>query len=209
MSPRSVILSLSTSLLLALSGVSMELYAQAPRTDSVSRAVNDSLLVIQFAEVYISANRTVRPLTIEERRQLWRRIRDVKKVYPYAKYVAATIIETYEYMQTLPEKEQEPHLKRVEKELKEDMEPKMKDLTLNQGKLLIKLINRQCGMTGYELVQAFLGGFKAWTWQVFAPYHRCQPEGHLPSPDGSRRCTHRAYRPPLRSAHTLTTSNSP
>ena len=102
MSPRSVILSLSTSLLLALSGVSMELYAQAPRTDSVSRAVNDSLLVIQFAEVYISANRTVRPLTIEERRQLWRRIRDVKKVYPYAKYVAATIIETYEYMQTLP-----------------------------------------------------------------------------------------------------------
>ena len=123
MSPRSVILSLSTSLLLALSGVSMELYAQAPRTDSVSRAVNDSLLVIQFAEVYISANRTVRPLTIEERRQLWRRIRDVKKVYPYAKYVAATIIETYEYMQTLPEKEQEPHLKRVEKELKEDMEP--------------------------------------------------------------------------------------
>ena len=80
MSPRSVILSLSTSLLLALGGVSMELHAQAPRTDSVSRAVNDSLLVIQFAEVYISANRTVRPLTIEERRQLWRRIRDVKKV---------------------------------------------------------------------------------------------------------------------------------
>ena len=82
----------------------MELHAQAARTDSVSRAVNDSLLVIQFAEVYISANRTVRPLTIEERRQLWRRIRDVKKVYPYAKYVAATIIETYEYMHTLPEK---------------------------------------------------------------------------------------------------------
>ena len=64
MSPRSVTLSLLTSLLLALGGVSMELYAQAPRTDSVSRAVNDSLLVSQFAEVYISANRTVRPLTI-------------------------------------------------------------------------------------------------------------------------------------------------
>ena len=146
----------------------MELYAQTPRPDTVSRAVSDSLLEIRFADIYVSAARTVHPLTLEERRQLWRRIRDVKKVYPYAKYVAATIIETYEYMQTLPEKEQEPHLKRVEKELKEEMEPKMKDLTLNQGKLLIKLINRQCGMTGYELVQAFLGGFKAWTWQVFA-----------------------------------------
>ena len=65
-------------------------------------------LVIQFAEVYISANRTVRPLTIEERRQLWRRIRDVKKVYPYAKYVAATIIETYEYMQTSPRRSKSP-----------------------------------------------------------------------------------------------------
>ena len=120
----------------------MELYAQTPRPDTVSRAVSDSLLEIRFADIYVSAARTVRPLTLEERRQLWRRIRDVKKVYPYAKYVAATIIETYEYMQTLPEKEQEPHLKRVEKELKEEMEPKMKDLTLNQGKLLIKLINR-------------------------------------------------------------------
>ena len=200
----------------------MELYAQAPRTDSVSRAVNDSLLVIQFAEVYISANRTVRPLTIEERRQLWRRIRDVKKVYPYAKYVAATIIETYEYMQTLPEKEQEPHLKRVEKELKEDMEPKMKDLTLNQGKLLIKLINRQCGMTaphqadqppvrhdGLRARPSLPRRLQGLDMAGLCPYHRCQPQGYLPSPDGSRRCTHRAYRPPLRSAHTLTTSNSP
>ena len=187
----------------------MELHAQAPRTDSVSRAVNDSLLVIQFSEVYISANRTVRPLTIEERRQLWRRIRDVKKVYPYAKYVAATIIETYEYMQTLPEKEQEPHLKRVEKELKEDMEPKMKDLTLNQGKLLIKLINRQCGMTGYGARPSLPRGLQGVDLAGLCPYHRCQPEGYLPSPDGSRRRTHRTYRPPLRSAHTLTTSNSP
>ena len=128
----------------------------------------DTLIEVLLPDVNIYAGRSVRPMTPEERRQLWRLIRDVKIAYPYAKYVASTIIETYEYMQTLPEKEQELHLKRVEKELKEDMEPKMKDLTLNQGKLLIKLINRQCGMTGYELVQAFLGGFKAWTWQVFA-----------------------------------------
>ena len=48
------------------------------------------------------------------------------------------------------------------------MEPKMKRPDPQPKELLIKLINRQCGMTGYELVQAFLGGFKAWTWQVFA-----------------------------------------
>ena len=89
------------------------------------------------------------------------------------------------------------------------MEPKMKDLTLNQGKLLIKLINRQCGMTGYELVQAFLGGFKAWTWQVFARITGASLKATYRPQTDPRRCTHRAYRPPLRSAHTLTTSNSP
>ena len=78
MSPRSVISTILTSLLLAFSGVSMELYAQTPRPDTVSRAVSDSLLEIRFADIYVSAARTVRPLTLEERRQLWRRIRDVK-----------------------------------------------------------------------------------------------------------------------------------
>ena len=150
MSPHHTIPRIAAALILLLCGIWGQLYAQNVPSGAATRSSNDSLLVIQFANVYISASRTVRPLTYEERRQLWRRIRDVKKVYPYARYVAATIIETYEYMQTLPEKEQEPHL------------------TLNQGKLLIKLINRQCGMTGYELLQSFLGGFKAWTWQVFA-----------------------------------------
>ena len=168
MLPQHTIRRLLTALSLLLSGTWWGLLAQNVPSGVASHSSGDSLLVIQFANVYISASRTVRPLSNEERRQLWRRIRDVKKVYPYARYVAATIIETYEYMQTLPEKEQEPHLKRVEKELKIEMEPKMKDLTLNHGKLLIKLINRQCGMTGYELLQSFLGGFKAWTWQVFA-----------------------------------------
>lgn len=159
---------LLASLVTALLFGGQALRAQEPT--SPPAAETDSILEIEIQDVYVFArhHKHVRPLTPEERKQLWRRIRDVKKVYPYAKYVAATIIETYEYMQTLPEKEQEPHLKRVERELKAEMEPKMRDLTLGQGRLLIKLINRQCGMTGYQLIQSFLGGFRAWTWQVFA-----------------------------------------
>lgn len=155
-------------LIIVLFATLFRLEAQNPT--SPPPAIIDTLVEVEIEEIYVFArhHQKVRPLTLEERRQLWRRIRDVKKVYPYAKYVAATIIETYEYMQTLPEKEQEPHLKRVEKELKKEMEPKMRDLTLNQGSLLIKLINRQCGMTGYQLIQSFLGGFRAWTWQIFA-----------------------------------------
>lgn len=149
-----------------------ELSAQViPISDAgaTTRLVSDSLMEVKMADLYVFAkHHQVKPLTPQERRELWRRIRDVRKVYPYAKYVAATIIETYEYMQTLPDKEQERHLKQVERDLKKEMEPKMKDLTLGQGRLLIKLINRQCGMTGYELIKSFVGGFKAWTWQIFA-----------------------------------------
>ena len=126
----------------------------------------DTLIEVLLPDVNIYAGRSVRPMTLEERRQLWRLLRDVK--IAYAKYVASTIIETYEYMETLPEKSREAHLKQVEKDLKREMTPKMKNLTLRQGKILIKLIHRQCGMTGYELVKTFLGGFKAWTWQIFA-----------------------------------------
>lgn len=163
---RNAILSLGLGCIL----LALQPHALAQSPASTPQIQADTLIEVEIEEIYVFARhyQHVRPLTPEERRQLWRRIRDVKKVYPYAKYVAATIIETYEYMETLPEQEQEPHLKRVERELKKEMEPKMRDLTLNQGRLLIKLINRQCGMTGYQLIQSFLGGFRAWTWQIFA-----------------------------------------
>ena len=147
--------------LLFLSGGSVGLLGQVT-------IEGDTLVEVVLPPVNVYADRSVRPMTPEERQQLWRLIRDVKVTYPYAKYVAATIIETYEYMETLPEKSREAHLKLVEKDLKREMTPKMKNLTLRQGKILIKLIHRQCGMTGYELLKTFLGGFKAWTWQLFA-----------------------------------------
>lgn len=123
---------------------------------------------VELPEILVRNRQQVRPLTAEERQAYWRRVRDVKKTLPYAKYVATTIIETYEYMQTLPEDEQDAHLKRVEQELRTEMEPKMRQLTLGQGKILIKLINRQCGSTSYELVKAVLGGWRAWWWNQFA-----------------------------------------
>ena len=76
--------------------------------------------------------------------------------------IAATLIETYEYMETMPdEKSRQKHLKRMEKEMKQQYMPEMKRLTLRQGKLLIKLIDRQCAQSSYQLLKAFLGGWKA------------------------------------------------
>jgi hypothetical protein len=98
-----------------------------------------------------------------------RLVRNVKKTLPIAKEVNRAIIETYEFLQTLPdEKARQKHLSLVEKSVKEQYTPRMKQLTLAQGKLLIKLINRETSSSSYELVKAFLGPFKAGFYQAFA-----------------------------------------
>ena len=88
---------------------------------------------------------------------------------PIAKEVKRAVIETYEYLETLPDKRsREKHIKLVEKGLKEQYTPRMKKLTFSQGKLLIKLINRECNQSSYQLVKAFMGPFKAGFYQTFA-----------------------------------------
>lgn len=126
----------------------------------------DSILL---PDVLVTQKHRPRRLSAEERQSYWRRIRDVKKTLPYAKYIAQTIIETYEYAETLPtEEEQKAHWKRVERELKAEMDPKMRKLTLRQGKLLMQLVERQTGQTSYELLRTFIGGWRAWWWNGFA-----------------------------------------
>ena len=82
----------------------------------------------------------------------------MKKTLPLAREINRAVIETYEYIETLPDKKAgEKHLKLVEKGLKEQYTPIMKKLTFSQGKLLIKLVNRQTDSSSYELVKSFYG----------------------------------------------------
>ena len=105
----------------------------------------------------------------KQRQQYNRLVHNVKKTLPIAKEVNRAIIETYEFLLTLPDdKAREKHLQAVEKSVKEQYTPRMKKLTLSQGKLLIKLINRETDSSSFELVKAFLGPFKAGFYQAFA-----------------------------------------
>ena len=65
-------------------------------------------------------------------------------------------------------KARQKHLNQVEKGVKEQYTPRLKKLSFSQGKLLIKLINRETNSSSYELVKAFLGPFKAGFYQAFA-----------------------------------------
>lgn len=127
----------------------------------------DTIPVIHLPNVYI-----YNPPEFKNRRQerfYWRTVRDIKKTLPIAREVRGIIFETYEYLLTIPEeKAREAHLSAVEKGMLEQYTPQMKKLTFNQGKMLIKLVDRECQQTGYELIKVFMGSFKANFYQAFA-----------------------------------------
>ncbi len=114
------------------------------------------------------------PLKFKNKKQeefYWRTVRDVRKTLPYAKQAFTTLCETYEYIQTIPDKkERERHLKNLEKDIFEQYKPVVKGMTKSQGKMLLKLINRETNQTSYNIVKAFLGSFRAGFWQTFGRF---------------------------------------
>lgn len=98
-----------------------------------------------------------------------RLIRNVKKVYPWAKLAGAKLLE-YESILSRIEKENEKRkvMKKVEQEIQEEYGGELKKLTFSQGKILIKLIDRETGNSSYDLVKDFRGGFMAFFYQSFA-----------------------------------------
>ena len=127
----------------------------------------DSALLMDLGNVYVYP---VMELKSEKQRRAFNRlVANVKKVLPMAKETNQIIIETYEYLQTLPDdKAREAHMKKVEAEIYSTYKPRMKKLTYSQGKLLIKLVNRECNSSSYEIVKAFMGPIRAGFWQAFA-----------------------------------------
>ena len=127
----------------------------------------DTIPCITLRNIYVYPR--LRFKSKKQERYYYKLVRDVKKTLPLAKEINRAVIETYEYLQTLPnDKARTRHIKMVEKGLKEQYTPRMKKLSFAQGKLLIKLVDRQTHSTSYELVKAFMGPFKAGFYQTFA-----------------------------------------
>ena len=148
---------------------------QAQENSSQDRALKvpvsvyqgDTLLTITLRPVYVYPKFVFK--NKRQERHYWKLVRNVKKTLPLAKEIKRAVIETYEYLETLPnEKARNKHIKAVEKGLKKQYTPRMKKLTFSQGKLLIKLVDRECNQSSYQLVRAFMGPFKAGFYQTFA-----------------------------------------
>lgn len=127
----------------------------------------DSVQYMELNNVYVYPPVTFQD--VKQRQAFNRLVYNVKKVLPIAKEIKAIIVETYDYLQTLPDKKaKDRHMSVVEKSIKQIYTPRMKKLTYSQGKLLIKLVYRECNSSAFGAIQAFLGPVKAGFYQAFA-----------------------------------------
>ena len=135
----------------------------------IDQATGDTVCMTVFNPITIYPRERFR--NKKEERFYWRTVRDVRKTLPYAKLICSTLLETYEYLETFPtEKEKQDYLKQFEKEIFNQYKPVMKTFTRSQGKMLVKLINRETDQSSYNIVKAFLGTFRAGFWQTFGRF---------------------------------------
>jgi uncharacterized ubiquitin-like protein YukD len=107
--------------------------------------------------------------TTRDLRQYRRFIYNIKKVYPYAKIAGQKFGEISAHLQTLKTgKEQREYIKQTEADIIQQYEDELKNLTITQGKILIKLIDRETSQTSYEVVKELRGAFQAAFWQAIA-----------------------------------------
>lgn len=129
--------------------------------------MGDMIPWIPLSDVWITNTRIFKS---PEARQKFNRLRyNVLKVLPYAKFARSRYSRLHEELElTENKKEQRKLVKACEKEIKDMFNKEIKNMTITQGEILIKLIDRETGNSSYELVKELKGGFRAFCYQSVA-----------------------------------------
>lgn len=94
---------------------------------------------------------------------------NVYVTYPYAVIAAGVLNDVYQQLEFIPDKKaRKKYMKEVEKELKAKFKGELENLTISQGQVLVKLINRQTGRNCYSIIKEVKGGFNAVVYQSVA-----------------------------------------
>lgn len=154
----------------AQTGDEVTVPAETPKTvyKVWAEVVNgDTIPSIRFNDVWVYADFSYKT---KKQYEAWTRTKyNVKKVYPYAILASAKLKEYNRILEKMPdEKSRKAYLKVIEKELRDEFEEPLKNLTTTQGEILLKLIDRETGETSYELVKTLRGSFQAFMWQSLA-----------------------------------------
>lgn len=128
---------------------------------------NDTLPVVELPEVSIYGWSLFD--SRRDRRKIERLIYHVKKVYPYAKLAGIKLRQYEEMLAAAPnDRERRRIMKKAEDEINEQFGNELRDLTFTQGKILIKLIDRETKETSFTLLKEMRGGVTAFFYQGFA-----------------------------------------
>ena len=127
----------------------------------------DTTLLVYLPEVDIDLMQRYLQITDSYRGR--RLANNVKKVYPYAKLAGAKMQEYDSILANIPDKSERNRLmKEAEKEITDQYTDELKDLTITQGLILVRLIDRETGSTTYKVVQELRGKVRAFFYQGFA-----------------------------------------
>lgn len=127
----------------------------------------DTVGMVFLRELYVYP-----PMRFKNKRQerfYWRTVRDVKKTLPYAKLIAYEMHKTDSVLLTIgDDKEQKAYMRKYERQLFRKYEKSFRGMTARQGFMLMKLVDRECNQTSYEVIKYYKGGFVAFFWQGIA-----------------------------------------
>jgi hypothetical protein len=105
----------------------------------------------------------------KEKKKYTKLVMNVKKVYPYSVIINKTFREIENAIDSIEDnREEQRYIKAKEKELTEKFEKDIREMTFAQGRILIKLVDRQTGFTSYEIIKQFKGNLTAMFWQSIA-----------------------------------------
>ncbi len=124
----------------------------------------DTIIISKVPEVEVLAFKNR-----EEKLRYYILKRKVLKVYPYALQAKIKLNEIQNGLDSIPKRRHKKrYTKEVAKWIKEEYAEQLKNLTMSEGRILVKLIYRETRITSYELVKSYRGRFNAFFWQTMA-----------------------------------------
>lgn len=126
----------------------------------------DTLAVIYLKDVYCFTKKHFRNKRHEA--DYWRMVRDVKKTLPLAKEVKRVMVQAYLDTQGMSEREERAYYKRLEDDLTDKYKDRLKKLNYRQGKLLVRLVNRETDRLTLQIIREMLGKGRAFFWNMMA-----------------------------------------
>ncbi|MEE2931383.1 MAG: DUF4294 domain-containing protein [Bacteroidota bacterium] len=140
------------------------IFSQNIRTSSFTIQNKDTILISTIPLIDVSDFRN-----ISDRHQYNRLKRKVIKVYPYAILAKRKLLEIEQALDTIPKRrKKKKHSRLFTKWLKDEYAERLKNLTMSEGKVLVKLVYRETNISTYDIVKSYRGRFNAFFWQTIA-----------------------------------------